>query len=756
MNMRWSSAGLLVVSFFCAAVETVDAQEPIRIHANIYRTKTSKNSVKFSPYKSKKNETFLVTVRLYQDPQAEVPLLDEKEQPWFESIQVTASFKDPLAPSEPESGVFLEPTSVKGELDLVIGASRDLPADIALQQTYFTTEVRRVKNNVLADAFEPSPPQVLGVSGFTRGTINPSEIFLNGELLVDEDRVWSGDPAGLMGDPGPAGPAGPEGPEGPPGPPGEQGLMGLPGPAGDDGLPGADGATGPTGPPGSDGMQGPVGPEGPQGPPGDPGGPPGPEGPVGPQGPAGETGPAGPPGRQGDAGPPGAPGQQGATGPAGAPGEKGDPGEQGPQGEAGEQGATGPAGEQGDPGTQGDPGEQGATGAPGDPGEKGDPGEQGPQGDVGPKGDTGDQGLPGEQGPPGPQGPEGPAGPTFTGGTVDRIIATNAGVAVDATAGDVRAFGELVTSTGVVRNDLNGALSMASNFDVAFARDEDANDPGAWFQWFDNGQNQVLLGTDIMRLDDQGDLLVAGAVVPNGLDVAEAYPTVDPTIGPGTLVAVDPDRPEHVLRATQGSAVLGIVSTRPGLRLSDGRPLLGQQPELLVASRHAMAAGQLDLARSLRQQWMAIEETVDDRVDVALAGRVPVAIDPTSAPIRAGDLLGLGQQPGLAARHLGTGPVVGTALEDWNGAATLVAFVRLESGVSTGPVTVSGQAQWPVGKSQVLVEDPAITPDSVVTVSFYGDPGSRSWVSQRGDGFFVLDLAAPAPATISFGYRAGP
>ena len=82
-----------------------------------------------------------------------------------------------------------------------------------------------------------------------------------------------------------------------------------------------------------------------------------------------------------------------------------------------------------------------------------------------------------------------------------------------------------------------------------------------------------------------------------------------------------------------------IVSTRPGLRLSDGRPLLGQQPELLVASRHAMASGQLDLARSLRQQWMAIEETVDDRVDVALAGRVPVAIDPTSAPIRAGDLL---------------------------------------------------------------------------------------------------------------------
>ena len=76
MNMRWSSAGLLVVSFFCAAVETVDAQEPIRIHANIYRTKTSKNSVKFSPYKSKKNETFLVTVRLYQDPQAEVPLLE--------------------------------------------------------------------------------------------------------------------------------------------------------------------------------------------------------------------------------------------------------------------------------------------------------------------------------------------------------------------------------------------------------------------------------------------------------------------------------------------------------------------------------------------------------------------------------------------------------------------------------------------------------------------------------------------------------
>jgi hypothetical protein len=369
---------------------------------------------------------------------------------------------------------------------------------------------------------------------------------------------------------------------------------------------------------------------------------------------------------------------------------------------------------------------------------------------VGPTGPAGEVGPQGEQG---EQGEVGPSGPVFSGGTVEQLIVTGAGTSLDVTAGNIHAFGELLSSSGSVRNDLNGSLAMRSNFDVLFARDEDDTDPGAWFQWFDNGENLALFGSDIMRLDHSGDLLVAGTVVPNGLDLAESYPTVDPSLGPGMVVAVDPDRSQHVLRAglAGGTQVLGIVSTQPGVALSDEQAMHGRHPELLMASRQAVLDGNPSLGRSLRQQWIESESIRTDRVYVALAGRVPVLIDPQTAAIRAGDALGLGSLAGTAARHPGYGPVLGVALEDWTGLATLVAFVQLEIGQGA-PAPVTGEGVIPTGISSLVVQAEGLTPESLLGISFHGDPGSRHWISHRGHGYFVLELAAAAVRSTPFGF----
>lgn len=98
--------------------------------------------------------------------------------------------------------------------------------------------------------------------------IHPRSITMGGVLVIDAQGQWVGNPAGLIGPPGPAGAAGPMGQPGPiglTGPVGPQGLLGIPG------SPGEPGPIGPPGPQGIQGIQGEMGPPGnpgPQGPPG--------------------------------------------------------------------------------------------------------------------------------------------------------------------------------------------------------------------------------------------------------------------------------------------------------------------------------------------------------------------------------------------------------------------------------------------------------------------------------------------------------
>ncbi len=121
-------------------------------------------------------------------------------------------------------------------------------------------------------------------------------------------------------------------------------------------------------------------------------------------------------------------------------------------------------------------------------------------------------------------------------------------------------------------------------------------------------------------------------------DIAEDYQTNDDELKPGDVVAIDPDKPTAYVRRADlskgdGLRLLGIYSTHPAFRLS--------------------------------QKEEFDESTGAQSVPVALAGRVPVRIDPNSEPIKPGDLLTASPRPGMAVKDQNNGFIIAKALESW-------------------------------------------------------------------------------------------
>jgi hypothetical protein len=202
--------------------ESADAQ--LRIHTQL--VKSNKKGA-LSPFKAKPNSTFLVRVRLYEDQNATVPLLDDMSDPWLEELRISVQGKKPLGQSNPFAGSFIQNVPVGGTIDLVLGASEPLPDDLEMDTAFFTTQVVPVKKNVPQKPYAESPTQILGKSAVA-GPQGPA-----GE---------AGLPGG-QGPPGDTGPQGDPGSQGPEGPDGPQGDVGPPGPAGDAGPPGDPGAS---------------------------------------------------------------------------------------------------------------------------------------------------------------------------------------------------------------------------------------------------------------------------------------------------------------------------------------------------------------------------------------------------------------------------------------------------------------------------------------------------------------------------------
>jgi hypothetical protein len=214
--------------------------------------------------------------------------------------------------------------------------------------------------------------------------------------------------------------------------------------------------------------------------------------------------------------------------------------------------------------------------------------------------------------------------------------------------------------------------------------------------------------------------------------------------------------------ARPGDAPAGVVVEAPGLLL--GHDMDGVRAELLELASSAAQQGFYETAQALRVQWTELQAARDDIVLVAVAGRVTVSLEPSGAALRVGEVLGLATSPGRASRHLGGGPALGLALSDWNGGAGSVEMLlQIQQATAAGQAPASaaedvvhGLRTFHAGASTVVVQDGALTAGHLPIVTFYGDPGSRFWIAERGAGYFVLQLATPPAAAVEFGFEARP
>ncbi|MFG0317245.1 MAG: hypothetical protein ACF8XB_08235, partial [Planctomycetota bacterium JB042] len=176
----------------------------------------------------------------------------------------------------------------------------------------------------------------------------------------------------------------------------------------------------------------------------------------------------------------------------------------------------------------------------------------------------------------------------------------------------------------------------------------------------------------LFRVRENGDLEQAGTVRTGGaaFDLAEFFPAHE-AIEPGELVAAagDPSDPARVRRtvAAMEKAVIGVVTTNPGLVLGGGFADERHFPALCREEDEARRAGDAARMRAIRAE---LDERVAalPRVAVALRGRVPVKVTAEAGPIAPGDRLTPASTPGHAMRFVpGLGPargvVVGKALQ---------------------------------------------------------------------------------------------
>ncbi|HSW89961.1 MAG TPA: hypothetical protein VLH19_03765, partial [Patescibacteria group bacterium] len=209
--------------------------------------------------------------------------------------------------------------------------------------------------------------------------------------------------------------------------------------------------------------------------------------------------------------------------------------------------------------------------------------------------------------------------------------------------------------------------------------------------------------------------LYAGTVDTVNADLAEHYNSLDP-LNPGDVVMLDPDHPLHVKKTdtAYASTVFGVVSTDPGL-------VLGKEEQASASAAHSYP--------------------------IALTGRVPVTIDPSSSLIRIGDYLASGNQPGTAMKANKASHVIGQALENWDpsdGKSSITVFVRT-SYIDPGTV-VTTDASEDLFTVETASESAQTATDSAQTATA---SASLSYVIKNSFGTVVDRVLALARLTVA-------
>lgn len=189
-------------------------------------------------------------------------------------------------------------------------------------------------------------------------------------------------------------------------------------------------------------------------------------------------------------------------------------------------------------------------------------------------------------------------------------------------------------------NTNNFALQVAGSFydQNLYMRKTNGIDTTPWSKFIlQDSSGNVGIGTptSLATLDVQGNINVSGNINAKYQDMAEWVPSTQ-ELTAGTVVALDPERSNHVLASAQAydTRVAGVISAQPGISLGEGG---------------------------------------EGKVLVATTGRVKVKVDATRAPIKIGDLLVTSDVAGVAMksepisiggrRMHSPGTLIGKALE---------------------------------------------------------------------------------------------
>lgn len=219
---------------------------------------------------------------------------------------------------------------------------------------------------------------------------------------------------------------------------------------------------------------------------------------------------------------------------------------------------------------------------------------------------------------------------------------------------------EIVEVAARAPNPETGTQALASNMQVVL--DSKADDESR-FSIFRDGEES--LDNELLRVDEQGNLLLRGALRPDAMDLAEFF-AVSESVEAGDLLVVDRSAPGLYRKASEAydPAVVGIVSSKPGV-------VLGSGLERVLAS-DASLRDKLAEARALQDGareaslWRQLEQRFrEQHAPVALSGTVPCKVDAGYGAIRPGDLLTTSPTPGHAQRadEALPGTIVGKALE---------------------------------------------------------------------------------------------
>lgn len=161
----------------------------------------------------------------------------------------------------------------------------------------------------------------------------------------------------------------------------------------------------------------------------------------------------------------------------------------------------------------------------------------------------------------------------------------------------------------------------------------------------------------------------------SGADLAEGIRALE-LLRTGEVVELDPEHPGYY-RKSRGGAVVGVVSTQPGMTLGH-LPPPAKEPAWLPLSLELQSTfqGEPGSGETLELQlprrdgsilaWVQELLVRQQRPLLALMGRVPVWVTEEGGPIRPGDLLTTSpSRPGYATRCAlpCRGPIVGKALE---------------------------------------------------------------------------------------------